>query len=160
MEFNTTLDIAVKIVELFGLPLAFAALWLSSRQTAKAQDLQTVLSLSDSFRSRWEGGWQKTIIKCEKLAASDKLTSLPKGLELELRTILNWIDWLGVMMKWRLLNQPQAVLQSIGPSIENAISLGRFIVERDEDNFGVGHWSGLREVEVYMKNRQLSGRTF
>ncbi len=84
------------IIALIGLVIAY-------RQNRRARNLQAFLEISTDMRRRWEGGWQ--VILREKVPLMD-LTKRHSGeVGRELTYMLNWLDWMGLIVKMNLIDK-------------------------------------------------------
>ena len=141
------------------------AVWTlaSNRKDAKAsRDLEVALNLSESFRTRWEGGWAECL---EAVGADHRIGrpgELPPEHAKQLRHMLNWVDWLGTMLKNRCLANEQVIFDSIQIPIRRIINAGQPVVEQDVQEYGLDYWSSLLVVANRLNIewvRELQGRS-
>ena len=147
----TLLEQVATLVSLIGVPIALIGLWLSARQSANARDLQVILEMAEAFRKRWEHSWRDTLNALEDIPEDERI-DLDREMRSDLYNLLNWIDWLGVIVKTRMLNNPDAILSTVGPQIRRAIELARPIISRHEKEHGADYWGGLRSIEGLLRN--------
>lgn len=129
-------------VDIFGLPIAVAGIWLSMRNAARSHDVQVILSFVDSFRTKWEGGWSDLLLRLEPVALDAANANDIK----QLRYMLNWIDWVGRLAQTNVLKNEDVILSSLKPSLQRAIRLGEPIMEKDNAANGTDFWSGVTFV--------------
>jgi hypothetical protein len=133
----------VPIVEalalIVGVPIAALQLYIGRKHAQAARDLEVILSLSESFRTRWETGWWSCLRRLEE---SDWCSIGPSDQD-ELRYMLNWVDWLGNLVEAKHLIKVDVVLNAIGPPMRRMLELGRPVVEKDISVNGPSYWHGL-----------------
>lgn len=144
-HLETTLQIAAHIVTIVGLPLAGLVLFLESRRAGKARDVETVVNVSETLRTRWEGGWSDELPAIE--AARREGRPLTAEQEQALIFMLNWVHWLGAMFRSGLVARPDTILLAIGPVMGRMIAAGQTMVDRDESEHGQRYWAGVRDIE-------------
>jgi hypothetical protein len=57
--------------------------------------------------------------------------------------MLNWVDWLGTMLKNHCLANEQVIFDSIQIPIRRIINAGQPIVEQDVQEYGLDYWASL-----------------
>lgn len=145
------LQIAAYVITIIGLPLAAITIWLETRRAGKARDVETVLHLAESLRLRWEAGWRDRLGVIE--ARQGRGEELSEDLATTLEYMLNWVHWLGVMMRKGLVAEPDTLMLSIGPVMTRIISAGRATIDAEEREHGRGYWAGVREIERRVAKR-------
>ncbi len=151
MTIEHILSLAGDLITIIGLPIGLLGLWLSSRTAAKSRDVQVVLNMIESFQHRWDQSWAATLRRVEALRTNSDMEPLPEDVEDDFRSLLNWIDWLGSLQKSRLLNRPDAILESLSPPISRALTAGAPLIRNDEETHGPKFWSGLRHLEKQIR---------
>lgn len=123
----------------------------SHKQTIKAQYLQIILSISESFRDKWESGWSDTL---EELNSSHKermTDPIPEKHLKDIRYMLNWIDWLGAMKSSEALDNLDILTSSIGVPMTAIINSGYEILLDDCAKNGSSYWKNLFVVAKHLK---------
>ena len=111
---------------------------------AKAsRDLQIALNLSESFRSRWEGGWSSALYEVRLEQEAANTDEVPKEKRDPLYQMLNWIDWLGVLIKEKSLTEKAIIFRSITPQFRQIINTSRTFLEDEIQKEGPESWSGV-----------------
>ena len=136
------LNAIATFVQIFGLPIAIAGIWLSMRNASRSHDVQVILSFVDSFRAKWEGGWADTL---ERLEASPFENADASDVK-QLRFMLNWIDWVGRLAQSHVLNNEDVILSSLKPSLQRAIDLAKPMLQADAEKNGAEFWAGVTYV--------------
>ncbi len=144
-HLHQVLQIAAAGVTVVGLPLGLFVLWWESRRAGKARDVNTVVTLSESLRLRWEGGWSEELPAIEAARASGQALSAEQ--ERSLTFMLNWVHWMGVMFRSGLVARPDAILLAIGPVMGRMITTGQDKIKAEEREHGRSYWAGAREIE-------------
>jgi hypothetical protein len=127
-------------------PIVGCSIWLARIQANAGRDLQIALQLAESFRARWETDWRKAlseVTRAQKAAGNDLV---PAELAEKIHNMLNWVDWVGNLIRTRLLTNPVVVLGSIEPQLAEIIRAGRSVVVEDLRKEGAAYWSGVVEV--------------
>jgi len=149
------------LMQTIGFPLALIALYLGHRQAQKSRGLEVSLALMEAFYIRWEGGGRAAITAVE--ASSDHRADEDSDLRAELIGLLNWIDWLGRLIKARAVPRPDAMLDSLQYQITRILEAGSEIKSRGTAKYGQDYWSGLSVIEETLKrsprSRMVTGPT-
>ncbi len=135
-------------VQIFGLPIAVAGVWLSMRNASRSHDIQVILSFVESFRSKWEGGWADLLDRLESVSTE----AAPAEDIKHLKFLLNWIDWVGRLAQSGVLNNEDVILSSLKPSLQRAISLAEPVITSDTSEHGVEYWGGLAYVSERLES--------
>lgn len=117
-------------------------MYLGRNEARRARDLEVTLTLSDSFRTKWENGWRHTLRQLEQ----DPRRTLSTEEQDELFNMLNWVDWLGNLMDCGHLSKNGAMLDSIGPQIRTMLEIGSDMIAADTRQHGREYWKGLLVV--------------
>lgn len=112
-------------------------------QNRRGRDLDIFLNLSSEFRSRWEGGWGDILDKLGVDHRNDGLTEMPKDNIKEITYMLNWVDWLGTVIRTNILTNDKVIFGSIGIAVMRIINAGRPIIERDTKEYGKDYWESV-----------------
>jgi hypothetical protein len=138
------LDNIALIVQIIGFPLALIGLYAAQRDSRRARDLQTMLTLAEAFRYQWESYGRSVVASVEaSVAKSDPVD--PEVRE-KLVNLLNWISWFGVLSETRALSQSEVVIKLLGPQLSRILRIGDFIVRQDALVHGPQYWSSLDVV--------------
>jgi hypothetical protein len=129
-------DIIVGIVTVVGFPIAIYSIIASNKNTQKSIDIQVVTSLAMQFHQRWDAEWRTLVHK-----VSDPVTASSVEPQ-HVYSLLNWIDWMGVLMLRGALRDKNLVLDTIGLSLQDAIGANRETLNVQ----GAVEWAGIFEV--------------
>jgi hypothetical protein len=154
MDAAKILEILASIVTIAGLFLIVLQIRLDRKEASNSRHLDIVLSLSESFRSRWESGWRGSLGEIEK--AQDNIP--PKQRE-QLCNMLNWIDWCGRILKWidrgsvgvLQASAEELLFQTVGPQFKQIIeqSASQSIMSEAKSS---KHWVGVDTVREKLGN--------
>jgi len=135
MEFYEKLAALVaSVVTIVGLPIAVLSLLATLRGSQRAADAQLVTTLSLRFQEKWEKDWRDLTESGRPL--DDSMSRLEKN---QFYDLLNWIDWLGVMIDRKLFSHPALILRSIERPLRSALRLAKDEVNKD----GASEWPGV-----------------
>jgi hypothetical protein len=140
------LEIVVLVVQIISFPVAAGSLYLARKEAKASRDLQIALNLSESFRARWEGGWSDALYKVKETQKTSGSRDVPVEYRDRLFQMLNWIDWLGVLIRTRSLSEKEIIFGSIGPQFVEIIDISRPLIEPDIQEHGSKYWAGLLTV--------------
>ncbi|MDX6404471.1 MAG: hypothetical protein QOH70_1926 [Blastocatellia bacterium] len=146
MAPKQVLEVIVLVVQIISFPVAAVSLYLTRKEAKAGRDLQIALNLSESFRSRWEGGWSDALYKVKEAQKASRPNEVPLEHRDHLFQMLNWIDWLGVLIKTKSLSKKEIIFDSIGPQFVEIIDIGRPLIESDIRKHGSKYWAGLLTV--------------
>jgi hypothetical protein len=142
-ELNQVVSILANVAQALAVIVAVWSLSSSRKEAKASRDLDVALNLSESFRTRWESGWAE----CLEAVGADHRNGRPGDLPPEhvkqLRHMLNWVDWLGTMLKNHCLANEQVIFDSIQIPIRRIINAGQPLVEQDVQEFGFDYWASL-----------------
>ena len=130
------LEVVEKLVAIFALPIAIISLILSQKSAKNSSDVQLVATLSLRFQDMWEREW-RTVVQGD----FDDPKYFEKN-KLKIYALLNWIDWLGVLLKEGGLSKPDLILRSISSTLTLVITKSKNIILDD----GWDDWTGVRCV--------------
>ncbi len=140
------LEVIVLLVQIISFPIAAGSLYLARKEAKASRDLQIALNLSESFRSRWEGGWSDALYKVKEAQQTSGSKEVPIEYRDSLFQMLNWIDWLGVLIRTKSLSEKEIIFGSIGPQFVEIIDISRPLIEPDIQEHGSKYWAGLLTV--------------
>lgn len=135
---NTLID----LVQVCGLPLALLALAFGQRNVQRSNDLQATLQLWATFRTKWEGEWRDALFALEQSPDEEQEPGLT-----QLWGMLDWIDWLGILVQTRSIRKPHALLRLMGPELDRILAIAAPQIARHDKARGTDYWSGLHTVE-------------
>ncbi len=158
MATKQLLEVVVLFVQIISFPFAAWSIYLARKEAKASRDLQIALNLSESFRSRWEGGWSDALheINDAQKASSDP-NEVPVKCRDRLFQMLNWIDWLGVLIRNKSLSKKELIFDSIGPQFIEIINISTPLVEPEIQTLGPKHWAGLLTVAHAQKVKWTEG---
>jgi hypothetical protein len=140
------LEVIVLVVQIISFPVAAGSLYLARKESKASRDLQIALNLSESFRSRWEGGWSDALYEVKEAQKTSGTNEVPVKYRDRLFQMLNWIDWLGVLIRTKSLSEKEIIFGSIGPQFVEIIDISRPLIEPDIQKHGSKYWAGLLTV--------------
>jgi hypothetical protein len=121
--------------------VAAAAIYLSSRQALKERQLSVALSLGAEYREAWRERWY-VIPEALKKVNGD-IESLPSPISEVVLDALNWLDWFGTACKEKVIQRPDFVFRTVGPSMSLLIQCGQPTIARSNSAYGDNYWSGV-----------------
>jgi hypothetical protein len=139
---NDTVATIQSIVTILGFPLAIATLRHSAYQAQRGRELTALLDISKSFASRWESRWQIHMKDIDEKLFLDKF-DIDNETHRAVIEMLNWIDWVGMLFKSKLIRNYSTLFSSIEPQIRLALRVGAPEIRRDQRRRGNNHWPGL-----------------
>ena len=146
MTVKEILEVLALLAQIIGIPFAAISIYLARKEARAARDLQIGLNLSESFRSRWEGGWSTALYEVKQAQAASQSQEIPIENHDPLFQMLNWIDWLGVLIRTKSLSEKEIIFGSIGPQFTEIIEISRPLFEPDLKKYGAKYWAGLLTV--------------
>jgi hypothetical protein len=124
--------------------IAATAIFLSYRQAIKERQLNVALSLGSEYREAWRTRWH--VIPAALSAANDEPASLPPAVFEVLLDALAWIDWFGVACEEKVIQRPDFVFRTVGPSMAQMIQRAERIIADDTSAHGERYWGGVTFV--------------
>jgi len=146
MTLKSILELLALVVQIVSFPIAAWSIYLARKEAKASRDLQIALTLSESFRERWEGGWSDTLYELKQVLRTSGSNEVPKEYNDHLYKMLNWIDWLGILINHKSLSEQRIIFDSIRPQLVEIIQLSRGIIWDDLKRHGEDYWAGLRTV--------------
>ena len=111
-------------------------------QNRRARNLEAILTLSTDMRKRWESEWEHLLReKIPSLSPEDR----KKGeVGRELRYMLNWMDWIGLMVKMKLINK-EILLGTLAFMIKEILKQAADIIQSDieDPEKGAAWWANV-----------------
>lgn len=130
------------LIGLLTLLVSVVGVYIAVKSSNESKDLQVLLEMSLDYRNRWDKDWHGVINRIKQ----DDSDLRPED-EVCLRSMLNWIDWYGNILKSGLFHRSDVFNSAIGPSMSAGVLLAKDLLEKDEAKFGSGYWAGLRFAE-------------
>src|SRR6188474_1851042 len=146
MTLKGILELLALAVQIVSFPIAAWSIYLARKEAKASRDLQIALTLSESFRERWEGGWSDTLYELKQLLRTSGSNEVPKEYNDHLYKMLNWIDWLGILINHKSLSEQRIIFDSIRPQLVEIIQLSRELIRSDMERHGQDYWAGLKTV--------------
>ena len=109
----------------------------------RSNDLQATLQLWETFRTKWEEDWRDALFVLENTPDGEREPDLRRLLW----GMLDWIDWLGVLVQTHSIRKPHALLRLMGPQLDRILGVTVAKIARDDEAHGPEFWSGLHTVE-------------
>jgi hypothetical protein len=69
--------------------------------------------------------------------------------------MLNWIDWLGTLIRTESLSETEIIFGSIGPQFADMIDMGEPLLEPYFQKYGRPYWKGLLRVAKEIKAKEI-----
>lgn len=150
MVYTDLLTYAALIAEIVALPFLAWQILMGRRESQRSRDLDIILSLSQSFRERWEEAWEDALLNLQTTTANQPVPYKNRKEmsedERELMRMLNWIDWVGTALRTKMLSNKAVLLDSLGPTFVAIMNLGRSIIEEEVSIHGCQYWGSLLHV--------------
>ncbi|MFZ0063682.1 MAG: hypothetical protein WAL47_16740 [Pyrinomonadaceae bacterium] len=140
------LEVLALFVQIIGFPVAAISLFMARKEAKASRDLQIALTLSESFRSRWEGGWSDIMFELKEVLKTSDSDEVPVKYRDHLYKMMNWIDWLGILIKTKSLSEKKIIFDSIRPQLVDIIKVSRPLIRKDTQLNDEDYWAGLRTV--------------
>ena len=121
---GSAVSAAAVIVAVIGLVLAY-------RQERRARNLQAFLEISGDMRRRWENGWDVMLRETVPKLNLQERSSGEAGRQL--RYMLNWLDWMGLIVKMNLIDK-QLLFGSLFSVVREIIRESAHIIQCDIEN--------------------------
>lgn len=142
----TTSDWLAIAVQVLSLLVVGTGIIVASHRATESQDSSVVIELGREYRQKWESGGRAALTALENGRADDVAAE-------EIRSLLNWIDWLGVAINHRVLRRPELVLDTVGPSMGRVLASSWRQISADVEVHGPDHWSGALHVAELLEER-------
>ena len=150
MFYDITAESVTIIIGMITLIIGVINSVITNRQTVKSHRFQIILAVSDTFRNEWDSSWCDTLDELEVDHLSPRREELTDAQEKNIRTMLNWVDWLGAMKSSGALKELNILTSSIGAPIKRIINAGYTIVEADTKEYGANYWRNLFVVARHL----------
>ena len=128
---------------------------ITNRQTIQSQHLQILLSVSESFRQKWEDSWDETLDELGVDHLSPRTEKIPVEKLKKIRFMLNWVDWLGAMKSSGALHELGILTSSIGIPIKRIINAGYTTIKEDTKTYGTDYWNNLFVVAEHLNMQYI-----
>ncbi len=138
-DIKPLLEAVALVATSVGFVLGLYQVYMGRAEAQTARDLEITLSLSESFRNKWETSWRRSLKELTARSAAGEID----GSEEELANMLNWIDWLGNLIDNRHLKNVDVILGAIGPQMRAMMEVGRPVIEQETRDQGPEYWRGL-----------------
>jgi len=100
-------------------------------QGRRARNLQAILAISADMRRRWEGGWEHLLRdKIPHLNLEERRSG---DVGRDLRFILNWLDWIGLMVRKKYIDA-EIVFGTLSSVVRETLRESADIIQSDIDN--------------------------
>lgn len=140
MSMKAVFEIAALGAAALGVPIAVYQLYVGRREAQAGRDLQVALTLSESFREKWDAQWG------EALRRSESGADISEAHELALEGMLNWVDWLGTLINHGHLADSGVVLDTLAYPINELLGRYRDRILQDVNDHGRDYWGGVLAV--------------
>ena len=118
--------------------ITFVGIALQIKENTRARNLGVMLEIYADFTKRWESGWQSVLTKVSSL----NLEQRPVGeVGHQLTNILNWLDWMGQMVKRKLVDIE--VFEGLQPPIQHILRESAHRILKDTQEEGENYWGGV-----------------
>lgn len=156
MSARQILEIIALAIQIISFPIATWSLYWARKEAKAARDLQIALDVWKSFTTRWEAGWRDAFyaVKDEQQAMGTR--EVPMKYRGQFFEMLNWIDWLGTLIRTKSLSETEIILGSIGPQFGEIIDIGEPLLEPYFEEHGRKYWKGLLRVAKELKAKELN----
>jgi len=136
MELKAIFELLALGAAILGVPVAIYQLYIGRREAQAGRDLQVALSLSETFREKWDSQWASAMINPKSEESS----------QIALKSMLNWVDWLGTLIKHHHLVDYGVVLDTLNFPIKDLLELYQEQILNDISMYGRDYWGGVLEV--------------
>lgn len=136
MRLKVVLELLALCAAILGVPAAIYQFYIGRREAQAGRDLQVALSLSESFREKWDSQWASAMINQKSDESS----------QIALKSMLNWVDWLGTLIRHHHLVDYGVVLDTLNFPINDLLDLYKEQIRNDVSLYGRDYWGGVLEV--------------
>jgi hypothetical protein len=151
MILDTSAETITIIVGVITLMIGVTNSIVTNRQMVKSHHLQIILSVSESFRKEWKAGWGDLLDELEVDHLLPRKESLSDNNTKMVRSMMQWVDWLGAMHSSGALKELKILTTSIGAPTKRIINAGYTILEEDSKTFGTSYWKNLFVVARHLE---------
>ena len=124
MTIKEKLELLALVVQIISFPIAAWSLYWARREAKASRDLQIALNVWDSFQKHWEGGWSNAFYAVQEAQQASGSTEIPNEHRDAFYQMLNWIDWLGTLIRTGSLSETEIIFGSIGPQFAKRLPDG------------------------------------
>ena len=159
MRVKDCLELLALVIQIISFPIAAWSIYWARKEAKASRDVQIGLALAESFRTRWEQSWSVSLYEAKQAQKADGTKKVPVKYRDPIFQMLNWIDWLGTLIRTQSLSNTEIILGSIAPQFVDIIRIGEPLLFEDEE-YGPQEWQGLFRVveELQAKGRGLDLR--
>ncbi len=154
MTFNITTESITILIGVITLIIGVINSIKTNRENIKAQHIQIILTLSESFTQKWESSWDDVLDELNVNHINPRLEKIPAEHIKCVRSMLNWVDWLGAMKRSGTIDELDILTSSIGVAIRKIINAGHTIIKEDTQNYGKDYWQNLFIVADHLDTEQ------
>lgn len=123
-----------------GVLLAIAGFLFEMRQNNKSRNLEAIFHISEDMRQRWENGWRR-ILRFE-VPYLDLEAREEGEVGDQLTYMLNWLDWMGVAVKNKLIDKT-VIFATLSSAIKEILQVSAHRIQNDIENNAKGlEWWG------------------
>ena len=155
MTIKEKLELLALAVQIISFPIAAWSLYWARKEAKASRDLQIALNVWDSFQQHWEGGWSNAFYAVQEAQQASGSTEIPTEHRDAFYQMLNWIDWLGTLIRTGSLSETEIIFGSIGPQFADMIDLGEPLLEPYFQKYGRPYWKGLLRVAKEIKAKKI-----
>lgn len=146
MMIKDGLQIGAWLVTIFGFPLTALTIWFNGRHANRSRDVAIVSNFVNRFHDKWSSDWRAIV---EGSGIRDQLDKN------KLYDMLNWIDWLGILIQRDVFSDPSLFLNSIEPTLRKAIGLTKDELDKDGKNCWPGVFTIANLIGLVGKDGRL-----
>jgi hypothetical protein len=155
MTIKEKLELLALAVQIISFPIAAWSLYWARREAKASRDLQIALNVWDSFQKHWEGGWSNAFYAVQEAQQLSGSSEIPTEHRDTFFQMLNWIDWLGTLIRTESLSETEIIFGSIGPQFADMIDMGEPLLEPYFQKYGRPYWKGLLRVAKEIKAKEI-----
>jgi hypothetical protein len=155
MTIKEKLELLALAVQIISFPIAAWSLYWARKEAKASRDLQIALNVWDSFQTHWEGGWSNAFYAVQEAQQASGSTEISNEHRDTFYQMLNWIDWLGTLIRTGSLSETEIIFGSIGPQFADMIDLGEPLLEPYFQKYGRPYWKGLLRVAKEIKAKEI-----
>ena len=155
MSVKEFLELLALVIQIVSFPIAAWSLYWARKEAKASRDLQIALNVWESFQTRWEGGWSDAFYAVKEAQAASGTKDVPTEHQDVFFQMLNWIDWLGTLIRTKSLSETEIIFGSIGPQFGEIIDLGDPLLQPYFEKYGRAYWKGLLRVARELKTKGI-----
>ncbi|HKR61795.1 MAG TPA: hypothetical protein VJS64_19065 [Pyrinomonadaceae bacterium] len=155
MPLKEFLELLALIVQIVSFPIAAWSLYWARKEAKASRDLQIALNVWESFQTRWESGWSDALYAVKEEQEASGTSEVPGKHRDSFFQMLNWIDWLGSLIRTKSLSETEIIFGSIGPQFAEIIDVGEPLLQPYFKKYGRPYWKGLLRVAREIKAKGI-----